>query len=142
MPPSLLCVDANLVFRGIAEPDNAAVQRVWQRWRRERRSLAAPRLLRYEVTNALHRAQQHGLLSRGTAVAALRAVLALPIRLHEDDGLHERALDLAGRFGLAAAYDAHYVALAEQLGVELWTADRRLARAVQEELSWVRLVEA
>ena len=141
MPPSLLCVDANLVFRGIAEPDNAAVQRVWQRWRRERRSLAAPRLLRYEVTNALHRALQHGLLSRGAAVAALRAVLALPIRLHDDHNLHERAMDLAARFSLAAAYDAHYVALAEQLGVELWTADTRLARALQDDLPWVKLVE-
>ncbi len=141
MPPSLLCVDANLVFRRIAEPDNAAVQRLWLLWRQERRTFAAPRLLRYEVTNALHRAQQHGLFSPETAAAALRAVLTLPIRLHEEDGLHQRALELASRFRLAAAYDAHYLALAEQLGVDLWTADKRLARAVQDHLPWVRLVE-
>jgi predicted nucleic acid-binding protein len=50
-------------------------------------------------------------------------------------------LDLADRFALPAAYDAHYLALADWLGGEFWTADRRLAKAVGEALPWVRLVE-
>ena len=52
-----------------------------------------------------------------------------------------RALDLAERFSLPAAYDAHYLALADWLGGEFWTADRRLARAVHDELPWVRVVD-
>jgi predicted nucleic acid-binding protein len=45
------------------------------------------------------------------------------------------------RFSLPAAYDAHYLALAAQLGGEFWTADAKLAGVVQAELPWVRLVE-
>jgi len=41
----------------------------------------------------------------------------------------------------AAVYDAHYLALAERLGAEMWTADRRLCQAVGAALPWVRLVE-
>jgi predicted nucleic acid-binding protein len=51
------------------------------------------------------------------------------------------ALDLAARFSLPASDDACYLALAERLGGEFWTADRRLVQAVQMELGWVRLVE-
>jgi len=60
----------------------------------------------------------------------LKAALSLPLRLHGDVSLHRWAVDLAERFSLPAAYDAHYLALAEWLGGEFWTADRRLAQAV------------
>jgi predicted nucleic acid-binding protein len=50
-------------------------------------------------------------------------------------------LALAERFSLPAAYDAHYLALADWLGGEFWTADRKLVRAVEDELPWVRVVE-
>ena len=36
--------------------------------------------------------------------------------------------------------DAHYLALAQRLGAEFWTADRRLVQAVQATLPWVNLV--
>jgi predicted nucleic acid-binding protein len=71
---------------------------------------------------------------------ALRAALSLPLRLYGEPELHARALDLAERLSLPAAYDAHYLALADWLGAEFWTADQRLVRAVQDELPWVRAV--
>lgn len=40
------------------------------------------------------------------------------------------ALHIAADLGLAATYDAHYLALAKQLDAELWTADARLVREV------------
>jgi predicted nucleic acid-binding protein len=77
---------------------------------------------------------------------ALEAVLGLGIDLRSDGELHSRALAMAGKLGPAAAYDAHhvahYLALAERLGVEFWTADRRLQQAVGATLPWVRLLEA
>jgi len=45
---------------------------------------------------------------------------------------------LATHFNRPTAYDAHYLALAEMLGCEFWTADRRLYNAVKEELPWVK----
>jgi predicted nucleic acid-binding protein len=45
---------------------------------------------------------------------------------------------LAKKFDRPAAYDSHYLALAEMLGCELWTGDRRLYNAVKDELPWVK----
>jgi predicted nucleic acid-binding protein len=140
MPNSWICVDANLVTRLVIAPNDQPVQQLWQQWQRDSRQLAAPTLLHYEVTNALYRYQKQGLLSEEIVRIGLNAALALPIHLHGDSGLHRRALALAERFALPAAYDAHYLAVAEQLDSELWTADRRLARSVESALSWVRLV--
>ena len=102
--------------------------------------MVAPLLLRYEMTNELYRLQRHGLLPRVAASLAVQAALAPPFQLYSEAVFHERALDLAQRFALAAAYDAHHLAVAEQTGAEFWTADRRLAQAVQPALAWVHLV--
>jgi predicted nucleic acid-binding protein len=141
MPNSWICVDANLVTRLVLAPDDQPVQQLWQQWQLDKRQLAAPTLLRYEVTNALYRYQKQGLLSEEIVRIGLNAALTLPIQLHSETDLYRRALALAERFALPAAYDAHYLAVAEQLDAELWTADRRLARAVGSALSWVHLVE-
>jgi predicted nucleic acid-binding protein len=62
------------------------------------------------------------------------------VHLYREADLHRRALALANRFSLPAAHDAHYLAVADHLGGELWTADQALARTVQPELAWVHLV--
>ena len=141
MRNSWLCVDANLVIRLVADPKDESIRRLWEQWDAENRQLAAPTLLYYEVTNALYRYQKQGLLSASAMRLALEAALSLPLRLHGESDLHWQALDLAERFSLPATYDAHYLALAEWLGGEFWTADRRLAQAVQTALPWVYLVE-
>ena len=141
MHSSWLCVDANLVIRLVADPKDESVRRLWEQWDAEKRQLAAPTLLYYEVTNVLYRYQKQGLMSASAVRLALKAALSLPLRLHDEADLHWQALDLAERFSLPAAYDAHYLALAEWLGGEFWTADRRLAQAVQTALPWVHLVE-
>jgi predicted nucleic acid-binding protein len=50
------------------------------------------------------------------------------------------ALEFATRFNRPKAYDAQYLALADLLGCELWTADRRLVNAVGGKLPWVRWI--
>lgn len=142
MNSSPLCVDANLVIRLVADPSDELVRSTWERWHEEHRRIAAPTLLFYEVSNALYRYQRAGMMSAAAVRLALRAALALPLQLYGEPDLHGRALDIAERFSLPAAYDAHYLALAEWLGAEFWTADRRLARAVQDELPWVRVPDA
>jgi len=141
MSNSWRCVDANLVIRLVADPADRTIQALWEGWNSEPCRLAAPSLLPYEVTNALYRYYKLGVLSQASVRLALRAALALPVELHEDEALHAAALDLAERLSLPAAYDAHYLALAERLGGDFWTADGRLARAVQGELPWVHLAE-
>ena len=141
MNNSWLCVDANLVIRLVVDPADEAVRSLWGRWDSEGRQLAAPTLLPYEVANALYRYQKLGYIGAAAVELAFKAALSLPLKLHGKPELHWRALALADRFSLPAAYDAHYLALAELLEGEFWTADGGLARAVQSSLDWVHLVE-
>jgi predicted nucleic acid-binding protein len=143
-----LCVDANLVIRLVGDPQDEVIRQLWEQWDAEHRQIAAPTLLYYEVSNALYRYQHAEMMSASAVRLALKAALALPIFLYGDDDqhhsgeLHQRALALAERFSLPAAYDAHYLALADWLGGEFWTADRKLAHVVQGELPWVHVVES
>lgn len=141
MHSSWVCIDANLVLRLVTDSQDESVWRLWEQWDAERRQFAAPALVYYEVTNVLYRYQKQGLISVSSVRLALKAALSLPIRLHSEGDLHWQALDMAERFSLPAAYDAHYLALAERLGAEFWTTDGRLVQAVAPALSWVHLVE-
>ncbi len=136
-----ICIDASVVVQLVTGGAYVAlITDLWTAWRETRCVLMAPTLLYCEVTNALHRYVVQGYLLPEEAAEALDAALGLDITLHGDAELYRHALRLAERFSLPATYDAHYLALAEQLGAEFWTADGKLARAVQAALPWVRLV--
>jgi predicted nucleic acid-binding protein len=96
-------------------------------------------LIYYEILNALYQYERHGKLSADTVAEAFDVALELPIRLYSDSALHLRAIQMARRFTLPAAYDAHYLALAERLDSELWTCDGRLVKKVGADLPWVHL---
>jgi predicted nucleic acid-binding protein len=93
--------------------------------------LHTPALCDVEVAAAF----RQGLLSRkltaGRAADAVEDYLDLPLFRHGHQALLARVLELRSNF---SAYDAAYVALAEQLGGELLTADDALAKAVRNHL--------
>ncbi len=60
--------------------------------------------------------------------------------LHQPPHLYSRALELAGRLRQGAACDAHYLALAETLGCELWTADEKFYRTASPAARGVRRI--
>ena len=141
MPNSPVCVDASFIVRLLVSEETAfQADAVWEQWHQAERPLVAPTLLYYEISNALHRYVIHGRLSPAEVATLLDVALRLDIVLYGDAELHRRALQLAESLSLAATYDAHYLALAERLGAEFWTADRRLARAVRSALPWVNLL--
>ncbi len=134
------CVDSNVLVRSVDPNAQSEIRKLWREWLRDKVMLHAPVLLRYEVVNALYQIQKAGQLTPAEVSLALDTALRRPIVLHEDNELHELALELAVKYRLPAAYDAQYLALAQRLGVELWTTDAKLVKAVQDELAWVRLV--
>ena len=125
----------------MADPRDKLVRALWEQWDSEKRVLCAPTLLYFEVTNALYRYQRAELMSSSSMRLALNAALSLPFRLYGEENLHSLAVDFAERFSLPAAYDAHYLALAQHLNAEFWSADKRLIKAVQAALPWVHSVE-
>ncbi|HXF63950.1 MAG TPA: type II toxin-antitoxin system VapC family toxin [Caldilineaceae bacterium] len=136
MPP--LVVDASLVFRLLVpNPSQAALRSRVDGWVQARGRLAAPSLWLYELTSALVKAVHFGQLSDGEARQALALAHRFPVELVlPDSRLAEAAYAWGRRLQRANAYDAFYLALAEALGAELWTTDRRLARAAQQ--PWVQ----
>ena len=51
------------------------------------------------------------------------------IELRNEPGIHARALHLASHLGQMTVYDAQYLAPADILGYDFWTADERFYRA-------------
>ena len=98
----------------------------------------APYLMPVEVSNALHRRVVRKEVSVEAAVRLLEGLLASGIELREPPRIHSRALELADQLQQGAAYDAHYLALAETLDCELWTADERFYRAANAFLTRVK----
>lgn len=90
--------------------------------------LHVPSLCDVEVTAGLRRALLHRAIARQRAALAVQDYLDLPLTRHGHQTLLRRILDLGKNFSV---YDATYVALAEQLGSPLLTADQELTRAAR-----------
>lgn len=139
---STVCVDGNIVVRLVLFADDKVIQSLWKNWESDEVQFVAPSLLHYEVLNSLYQYQKHGLISSASLERTLDAALSLPVDLVDDDHIHRRAITLAAEYKLAAAYDAHYLALAEWMDIEFWTADMRLVKAVKPfKLDWVKGVK-
>jgi predicted nucleic acid-binding protein len=95
-------------------------------------SLFAPELLFIEIASVATNMMRRGLSTTEQAAMAVASVLTLLDEAVPMSGLSRRAFDLASRHGFSA-YDASYLALAEQRAVPLLTADARLTRRAQDQ---------
>ena len=67
-------------------------------------------------------------------------VLLTTVATEEPEGMYDRALALALGLNQSSAYDTAYLALAESLSCEMWTADRRFARSAGTRFPQVRWI--
>ncbi len=95
---------------------------------------AAPHLMPCEVANILRRATLSGDLSADVAALAHADLLALAVDLFPYAPFGERVWELRQT---VTAYDAWYVALAEELGAKLATLDVKLSRATGPQCEFV-----
>lgn len=134
-------VDASLAVKWLVEEeDSDKAHAVLQSWVAQDITRIAPYLMPFEVANVLHRRVLRGELSVGDSTRIIARLLESRLELHQPPGLHVRALQLASQLNQSAAYDAHYLALAESVGCELWTADARFYRAVSPDIANVRWI--
>ena len=137
----VVVVDGSLAFKWLIEEEHSSsAQTLLESWEARDVRLTAPYLLPFEVANALHRRVVQGELSVGGASDLIGTLLSSRLEFHQTPTLHVRALELASQLDQGAVYDAHYLALAEQFGCELWTADRRFHRAVSATTDNVRWI--
>ena len=89
-----------------------------------------PRLWRYEMLNILATMIKAKRLSRSDAETTFRQLLDT-LRTNERDPDSSSVLSLVEQCGISG-YDAHFVALARDLGVKLYTQDRELLKKFPE----------
>ena len=102
--------------------------------------IAAPFLLAYEVVSVLRNKVFRGELPPEAGEAAFLAFQAQEISLLHPEGIEEKAWRLARQWNLSTAYDAAYLALAELMNYEFWTADRRLAATLRKKMPRMRVI--
>lgn len=136
-------IDANLTLALFLRlPYTEQAYRLMDHLRERQSVLSAPLLWEYECLSGFHRAVRIGVLRPQDAVEYLNDLLALEIeRAAPTVEIHQAALRWAERLGQSKAYDAQYVALAEQLKAELWSADLRLIQSLKEQgISWAHWI--
>jgi len=93
-------------------------------------TLVAPHFLMSEVTNTLHDIVRAGLITVVAAEEALNDIRVVVELWEVTPALAKRALALARETNQTYAYDTQFLALAEHLGCDLWTADERFVRGM------------
>jgi predicted nucleic acid-binding protein len=134
-----MIVDASVILRAFfADEAQAQAQAAVGEHVAGRQRLRAPALLPYEVSNAIWQAERRGRITSSQADEILRVIAGLEIEIVAQawGGM----LPLARRFD-RSAYDAAYLALAQESGEALLTGDLRLYNAVHADLDWVVWIE-
>jgi predicted nucleic acid-binding protein len=138
---NVVVVDASIALKWILnETDSSTALALLADWNDREIEVYAPSLLVYEVTNALYRRVRKGEIPFDDARRGLTEIIFKVVEFDfpEDPDFNIRAMELGQQFGLPAAYDSHYLALAESRECELWTADTRLWNSTREKLIWLR----
>ncbi len=138
---SRVCVDASLTVKlALPEQNSDLARALWAEWERQGVERVAPTLWGYEVASVVRKYGRRGMLTPDEEAEALDLLLNLPVRVVDMWPYHRDAWRLARDLDMTVAYDAHYLVLARELGVEFWTGDRRLYEAVKDRFDWVRWI--
>jgi predicted nucleic acid-binding protein len=99
--------------------------------------LIAPAVFPSEIASALTKSERQKLISVGDARPLLQDILTTCPALHAIDLCFYRAVEISSQYR-AAYYDCLYVALGEQEGCEVVTADQKMLKNLQHHFPFVR----
>jgi predicted nucleic acid-binding protein len=137
----VICVDASVAVKWIIEEEfSEQALALVRRADRAADRIVAPALMPFEVGNIIRKQMRREGMTLATAESLFADFLKTPVEHWSSHELHHEALRIADHYNLPAINDAHYVALAERLGCDLWTADLRLQRNVGSRLPFVRWI--
>lgn len=141
--PSAIVVDASVVVRAVLPTEEKpAILERFASWHLSRSKIYAPDILLPEAVSVIRRGIFDRWITPAEGGVAVEDVFRLGVEIVLSDvGLCHSALAWAGQLGHSKAYDGFYLAVAERMGADLWTADERLRnRARQFGLSWVKWI--
>ena len=126
-----IVIDANLAAANIIPILGLEKARdLFIKWAAAECTLSAREWWLAEVISILRQYVYRKIISPASAREAVDGVFALEVELiRVDNLLCKRALDWADSIHHSKVYDAIYLALAEKLGAEFWSSDKKLANA-------------
>lgn len=133
-------IDANILIAfGLSdEPLHTQAVSILSMWLKQETALLAPSLFRSEITAVVRKAVFQERITHHQGRDLLERLLSFPVKFHEDTDLLKTAYELAEKYKRPRAYDAQYLALAERMDCEFWTADERMFNAINAKFSLIR----
>lgn len=137
--PFRVCVDASLALMLLLPQElSLQVETLWRSWVESETEIVTAPLFFAEVTSVLRESVHFGSILPEEGEDAFSSFLKLGVKGMDPADLQPRAWELAREYDRLRAYDAQYLAVANRLDCELWTADRRLVNAVP--VPWLKWV--
>ena len=99
--------------------------------------ILAPSLLEYEVINGLMIAKKRGRIQEKKVLTAIDGFISLELKLKNLFLYYPKVIHYCKVYD-RSAYDASYLALANEEGISLVTADKGLYNVVKKDLKWVK----
>ena len=136
-----MVVDTSLAVKWFLPEDYSveamALLRSWQHQGVDR---IVPGWFACEVANVLYQRLRSGGVDLLQAQTGVKTILNWTTVHDVEPAVSERSLEIAAVLGRPASYDSHYVAVAERLDCDLWTADERFWNAASSTFPWIRWI--
>jgi predicted nucleic acid-binding protein len=134
-------VDASLfVALFVRDPFTPKASALARRWADQGTVTVAPHFMPAEVANAIYKRHLRGEFSLEEASSLMDTFMVSGVQLMAPTSLYSRALQLASELKQSTVYDTLYLALAQHLDSELWTADQRFYKAAASEFPNIRWI--
>ena len=136
-----LVIDASVVLKWFLRDEKYGERALdlLDRFVRGELDLAAPSLMVYEVINGLVIARRKGRIAEEKVLSSISGFLNLGITFVDVAGLEARVLHFCRVYD-RSAYDASYLAVAEQESIALITGDERLYNSTNGKAEWVKWI--
>ena len=133
-----LVVDASVAIKWLnpAEPLADKANIIRDAYEQGHITFLVPTFWDYEIVNGVNKAVARGDLTEEEGREAISLLLTVHAYRRPLPSPHE-SYELARKYQ-RSVYDSWYLALAEELGSEFWTADQKLYNAVKDQLPFVK----
>ncbi len=137
-----VCIDASLALKWVLpEIYTRRAQELLRYWLTKGFTLIAPTPFIFEVASTLRNKVHRQIITQEEGSSALNQIRQGRIELIFSPNLVERAWEISEELRLPTAYDAFYLALAEEESCEFWTADEKLVRILNRyKIHWAKWI--